>query len=151
MGLHKKLGNNTSPDVHGSTTSSPHPPATTHVLLSHSPPASGTSSDGLALLPSQPPISGNSVPLPTQNSGYPHLPQVSNATFPSVSTPHNLHTLSSSTSPTSVTPEHSTTSSSQPITTSQHRSLRRILSQDQIISISPRKLRSRYIHTASSL
>ena len=150
-GLHKQLGHITSSDGHGSTVSSPLPPGSTagsplppaasHVLPSPSL-ASGTSSDGLAPISSQPPISGNSVPLPTQNSSHPYLPLVSNATFPFVPTSHSLHIPSSSNGPTSVIPEQVITSSSQPITSSQHRSLRRIVSQNQAISISPRRLRS---------
>ena len=41
-------------------------------------------------------------------------------------------------------PVHSTTSRSQPLTTVYHRSLRKILNQDQHITTSSRKLRSRY-------
>ena len=148
-GLHKQLGNNTAPNGHGSTTSSPHPPAATHDLPSQSPLASTPSSDDPVLLPSQPPTSGNNVPLPTQNSGNPHLPHVSNASVPSAPMFHNSQGPPSNINPISVTPGHSTISSSQPITASYHRSLRRILSQDQNITTSPRKLRSCYIHTTS--
>ena len=148
-GLHKQLGNNTAPNVRGSTTSSPHPPAATHDIPSHSPLTSTPSSDGPVLLPSQPPTSGNDVPLPIQNSGNPHLPHISNASVTSTSMSHSSQIPPSNISPTSVTPGHSTASSSQPITTSYHRSLRRILSHDQDISTSPRRLRSRYSQTTS--
>ena len=148
-GLHKQLGNNTAPNGHGSTTSSPHPPASTHDLPSHSPLPSTPSSGGLVLLPSQPLTSGTVVPLPTQNTGNPHLLHISNSSVPSASMSHRSQIPSSNISPISVTPGHSTCSSSQPITTSYHKSLRRILSQDQDISTSPRKLRSRYIQTTS--
>ena len=113
--LHKRLGNNTSPNGHGSTTSSPHPPAATHDLPSHSPLASTPSSDGPVLLPSQPPTSGNDVPLPTQNSGNPHLPHMSNASVPSASISHSSQIPPSNISPTSVTPGHSPTSQGWPV------------------------------------
>ena len=41
-----------------------------------------------------------------------------------------------------VIPKHVTASSSQPVTSSQHKSLRRIVNHDQTISLSPRRLRS---------
>ena len=148
-GLHKQLGNNTAPNGHGSTTSSPHPPAATHVLPSHYPLASTPPSDGPALLPSQPPASGNDVPPPTQNSSNQYLPHLPIVSVSSATSSHSSQVLPPHSNPTSVTPGHPTTSSSQPIATNYHRSLRRILSHDQSITTSPRKLRSRYKHIPS--
>ena len=132
-GLHRHLGNNTSPDVRGSTSSSPlppvavPPPATTHSRPSHSPPASMPAPDGPVLLP---PISGNIVPLPTQNSGNSPPHHVSNGTIHSSAIPHGSLAL--------------------PNIASSHRSLKRILTQDQSITTSPRRLRSRYTHSSSN-
>ena len=131
------------------TSSSPHPPASTHNLPYRSTLSSTPSSGGPVLLPSQPLTSGTVVPLPIQDTGNPHLLHISNSSVPSASMSHRSQIPSSNISPISVTPGHSTCSSSQPITTSYHKSLRRILSQDQDISTSPRKLRSRYIQTTS--
>ena len=57
-GLHKQLGNNTSPNGLGSTTSSLPPPVPTQALPTHYPRASTSPSDGPSLLPSQPTSSG---------------------------------------------------------------------------------------------
>ena len=155
-GIHKQLGQNTSSNGHGSTAISPLPPAPSavstlppviaHIRLSPSL-ASSSSSDDLASSISQPPASGNNAPLPTQNSSHIDLPQVSNVTLPLVTTSHSLQSPPSSNGPTSVISEQVTNSSSQPITSSHHRSLRRIACHNQTISISPRRLRS---HTPSS-
>ena len=132
-GLNRHLGSNTSLDVRGSTSNSPRPPVvslptpTTHSRPSHSPPASISSPGGPVL---HPPGSGNIVPLPTQNSGNSSPPHVSKDVPSSSSIPHGNATL--------------------PIISSSHRSLRRILDQDQRITTSPRRLRKRYTHSSAS-
>ena len=106
---------------------------------------------GPAPLPSQPTSSGNDVLRPTQDSSiqYPsasasHIPMAS-ASHNSTSTgSHNSQTLPSHINPNSATPVHSATTISQPLPAVHHRSLRKVLSQDQHITTSPRKLRSRY-------
>ena len=156
-GLHKQLGNNTSPNdlgsISGSTsssaTSSLPPPAPNHAPLTHVPRASTSHSDGPAPLLSQPTSSGN-VLRPTQDSSIQH-PLTPTSHIPLASASHNStstgspnpQTLPSNNNPSSISPVHSTTSSSQPLPTIHHRSLRRILSQDQQITTSPRKLRNR--------
>merc|ERR1712082_316021 len=82
--------------------------------------------------------SGNMSSLPTPNIGTPPL-DVGNSSREHIYIP----TISPSTvsNSISVSSDHST--SSQVLTSSYHRSLRRIISQDQEISTSPRRLRNR--------
>ena len=120
-----------------------------HAPLMHVPHASSSHSDGPKPLLSQPTSSGN-VLRPTQDSNIQH-PLTPTAHIPLASASHNSaatgspnpQTLHSNNIPSSISLVHSTTSSSQPLTSIHHRSLRRILSQDQQITTSPRKLRNR--------
>ena len=171
-GLHKQLVNNTSPNGLGSTTSPLPPPAPMQALPAHFPRTSASPTDDLPL--SQPTSSGNDVLQPTQNSSiqFPsvsasHSPAASvshssistssnsSQVLPSCISPHSStsktsasshssQVLPSCISPNLATPVHSTISSSQPLTAVFHRSLRRILNQEQQITTSPRRLRSRY-------
>ena len=155
-GLHKQLGNNTSPNdlssiagpASSSSTVSP-PPASNHASLTRVPRATSSHSDASTLLLSQPTSSGDGL-RPTQDSIIQH-PLTTTTHIPITSASHNSaamdspnpQTLPYSNIPDSISQAHSTTSSSQPVTSIHHRSLRRILSQDQQITTSPRKLRKR--------
>ena len=156
-GLHKQLGNNTSPNdlssisgpTSGSSTVSP-PPSSNHAPLTHVPHASSSHSNAPTLLLSQTTSSGN-VLRPNQDSSIQH-PLTPTTHSPMTSASHNSAatgspnplTLPSNNTPCSDSQVHATTSSSQPVTSIHHRSLRRILSQDQQITTSPRKLRKRF-------
>ena len=145
-GLHRQSGHNTIPDGCGSITSTPQPSTSTHILPSHAP----------SPFTSRPLSSGNTASLPTSNIGTPPL-DVGNSSRQHISIPtispttvsHMSHTTSSNSTSISVTSGHST--SSQVLTSSYHRSLRRIISQDQEISTSPRSLRNRNSQTTSQM
>ena len=145
-GLRKQLGNNTSPNGLGSTTSLLPPPAPTHALPTHFSCTPASPTVGLPL--SQPTSSGNDVLRPTQNSSI-QYPSASASHGPAASVSHgsisttSISSHSSHVLPSCISP-HSSTSSSQPLTAVYHRSLRRILNQEQHITTSPRRLRSRY-------
>ena len=153
-GLHKQLGNNTSPNdlssiadpASSSPTVSP-PPASNHASLTRVPRAASSHSDASTLLLSQPTSSGDGL-RPTQDSiiQHPlttttHSPITSASHSSAAKDPPNPQTLPYSNIPDSISQPHSTTSSSQPVTSIHHRSLRRILSQNQQITTSPRRLR----------
>ena len=72
-----------------------------------------------------------------------HIPMTSASHNSAATGSPNPLTLPSNNTPCSDSQVHATTSSSQPVTSIHHRSLRRILSQDQQITTSPRKLRKR--------
>ena len=127
-GLHRQSGRNSFPDGRGTVTSPLQPSISTRGLPSLAPTTST----------SYPLSSGNAASLPTPHIGTP--PQdLGNTSRQHISTP--TISPSSASNSTSVSPDLST--SSQILSSSYHRSLRRIISQDQEISISPRRLRNR--------
>ena len=93
------------------------------------------------------PTSGNDVPPPAQNSSNQYMPHLPIVSVSSATSSHSSKVLPSIINFISVTSVNPTNSSSQPINTNYHRSLRRILSQDQNITTSTRKFRSRYSQT----
>ena len=148
-GFHRRSANNTSTVAPGSITS-PQPVASTHFRPLRAPP------------PSRSPGFGNTVSPTSSNIGISHMdngnsskqhistprtppPAVSSMSQPSMSSMFQ-HSISAPISQSSNLPP-----SSQIPTSSFHRSLRRIINQDQEISTSPRRLRSSNSHSSSQM
>ena len=136
-GFHRRSANNTSLDV-PSSIASPNPSVSTHIRLLRAPPPTSRSPDF-----------GNMVSLPTPNIGIPHMDD-GNSSRQHISAPTVSHISQPSiSSPISQSSNHHT--SSQVPNSSVHRSLRRIINQDQDISTSPRRLRSSNSHSSSQM
>ena len=135
-GFHRRSANNTSTVAPGSITS-PQPVASTHLRPLRAPP------------PPRSPGFGNTVPPTSSNSGTSHMDN-GNSSRQHISTPKTppptVCSMSqpavSSRSQLSISQPTNFSHSSQILTSSIHRSLRRIIIQDQEISTSPRRLRS---------
>ena len=145
-GFHRRSANNISTVASGSITApgsitSPQPVASTHLRPLRAPP------------PSRSPGFGNTVSPTSSNSGTSHMdngnssrqhistpktppPAVCSMSQPAVSSRSQLSISAPISQPTNLS------HSSQILTSSIHRSLRRIINQDQEISTSPRRLRS---------
>ena len=167
-GFHRRSANNTSSVAPDSITS-PQPVVSTHIRpLLDPPPSSPQPMVSTHFRPLRAPPSsrspgfGNTVSPTGSNIGISHMdngnsskqhistprtppPAVSSMSQPSMSSRFQ-HSISAPISQPSNLPP-----SSQILTSSFHRSLRRIINQDQEISTSPRRLRSSNSHSSSQM